>query len=227
MTKTDWREVMWRCSLFSGIENGQRDAFLSEVHPVERVFSKDEVVVGEGEEDPCFYLVMEGAFRAEKYHYTGDVHTVAVFEKGDIFSLDCAVSRTKKVPLTAVSSKKGSRLMLFNYDRLAESSFYCAINRKILEFLADDNIRKLEMVDILSHQSVRERILLYLNLRDKKAGGNPFTIHMTQEQFAMLLAVNRSVLSAELSKLRREGLIDFSKDRYELKVRWKDYKTNL
>ena len=39
---------------------------------------------------------------------------------------------------------------------------------------------------------------------------------MSREQLAQYLCVNRSALSNELSKMKREGLIDFHKDQFTL-----------
>ncbi|MBQ6583033.1 MAG: winged helix-turn-helix domain-containing protein [Mogibacterium sp.] len=57
---------------------------------------------------------------------------------------------------------------------------------------------------------------------DRRNRGEPFRIQMTHEQLARFLAVNRSVLSAELSKLRREGIIDYKGDAFQVLKRGED-----
>jgi CRP-like cAMP-binding protein len=50
----------------------------------------------------------------------------------------------------------------------------------------------------------------------EKQGKDSFDIGMDREQLAQYLGVNRSALSHELSVMRREGLIDFTKSRFKL-----------
>ena len=52
--------------------------------------------------------------------------------------------------------------------------------------------------------------------REAARQGSTFTIPFDRQQLADYLAVDRSAMSAELGKLRREGLLDFRKNRFTL-----------
>ena len=57
---------------------------------------------------------------------------------------------------------------------------------------------------------------VYLNVLAKKSGGNTVQVKMSREQMARYLCVNRSALSNELNKMKREGIIDFHRGTFRI-----------
>lgn len=68
----------------------------------------------------------------------------------------------------------------------------------------------------------------YLEFREKRDGSSSFCIEGSRQDFADYLSVDKSALSRELNKMKKDGLIDFKGDNftilqnYEL---WGYYKT--
>ena len=58
--------------------------------------------------------------------------------------------------------------------------------------------------------------MTYLQLQAKRAGSNQFTIPYNRQELADFLQVERSGLSVEISKLRKEGVIDNQKEHFTL-----------
>ena len=58
--------------------------------------------------------------------------------------------------------------------------------------------------------------MTYLSLRAKKMGSNSLDIPFDRQELADYLEVDRSGLSAEISKLRAEGVIECKKNHFEL-----------
>lgn len=58
----------------------------------------------------------------------------------------------------------------------------------------------------------------YLSAEAQRLEKYEFDIPFSRQQLADYLAVERSGLSLELGKLRREGLIDFHKSHFVMKV---------
>lgn len=65
-------------------------------------------------------------------------------------------------------------------------------------------------------QDLRGKILAFLSQQQKKAGTRAFAIPYSQTKLASYLSVDRSALSNELSKLRKEGVIDYEGRTYRL-----------
>jgi CRP-like cAMP-binding protein len=63
---------------------------------------------------------------------------------------------------------------------------------------------------------VRGRIMVYLSILSEKRGSLTENINMNQEELSQYLCVDRSSLSYELNKMRKEGILDFRKKTYTL-----------
>ena len=68
----------------------------------------------------------------------------------------------------------------------------------------------------LTQRSTRQKIMLYLSDMARKKGKSTFVLPFNRQQMADFLSVDRSALSAELSKMKKEGLIDYQKDKFTL-----------
>jgi CRP-like cAMP-binding protein len=71
-------------------------------------------------------------------------------------------------------------------------------------------------MQILFNRTIREKLIAYLSMESKKAGDKEFFITFDRNELADYLAVNRSAMSRELGKMREEGILDFSKNKFIL-----------
>ena len=82
--------------------------------------------------------------------------------------------------------------------------------------LAKKNILFHERLQITSKRSTREKLLAYLNGQAKKNKSREFSIPFDRQELADYLEVERSGLSAEISKLRKEEILQSHKNRFTL-----------
>ena len=69
---------------------------------------------------------------------------------------------------------------------------------------------------ILSQRTIRGRLLLFLRILAKREQAKEFDIPFDRQALADFLCVDRSALSAELSKLRRERKVESVKNHFKL-----------
>jgi len=86
----------------------------------------------------------------------------------------------------------------------------------LMKNMARKNIQFHQTVDILSRHSTREKLLAYLMFYAKKEGSSKFEIPFDRQELADYLKVDRSGLSAEISKLRKEGVLLSNRKTFEL-----------
>ena len=82
--------------------------------------------------------------------------------------------------------------------------------------LAIKNIAFHQKIDIMSKRSTREKLMAYLLSQAEKSGSSAFRIPFDRQELADYLEVDRSGLSAEISKLRSEGVLKSDKNYFEL-----------
>jgi len=96
----------------------------------------------------------------------------------------------------------------------------CELRSRVIENLLTLILAKnrglYRKLDLVSHRSLRSRILRYLELQAKRNHSAAFIIPFNRAEFADYLMVDRSALSRELRRMADDGLIVFSRNRFEL-----------
>ncbi len=96
----------------------------------------------------------------------------------------------------------------------------CHLRGRVIEnmmaLLLENNRTIYQKLDLVSHKSLRDRILHYLSLQARKNNNVSFEIPFSRSDLADYLTVDRSALSRELQRMAKEGLIRFSKSSFEL-----------
>jgi len=92
------------------------------------------------------------------------------------------------------------------------------IIRNLLGELAEKNLRFGEKLTHMGQRTTRAKLMSYFSAEAQRLGSYEFDIPFSRQQLADYLAVERSGLSLELGKMRSEGLLDFHKSHFILKV---------
>ena len=87
----------------------------------------------------------------------------------------------------------------------------------LIRILAGKNLFLTKKMEYISQRSTRQKLLAYLSEQSRSVGNPEFYIPFNRQQLADFLAVDRSAMSAELSKLRKEGVLDYRKNWFLLK----------
>ena len=206
--------------LFTGLKSAEIDNILQIAKPVDRKFQKGDILWSEGDIVDGIGLLEEGTLLCQRYHADGKVQLIRLFTENDILNVEAGVSHRQTSPVYVVAATSGSYFWFSNVSLLKHPLISPAVinvlQTNLLAYLADDTIRFMNKSDILSRRTVRGRVIMYLNvLREKH--GDEVDIGMSQEEFAQYLCVDRSSLSEELNKMRRDGMIDFNKKTFKIK----------
>ena len=97
-------------------------------------------------------------------------------------------------------------------------SHHSRIIRNLLGELAEKNLRLNEKLTHMGQRTTRAKLMSYFSAEAQRWGGYEFDIPFSRQQLADYLGVERSGLSLELGKMRREGLLDFHKSHFLLKT---------
>ena len=88
--------------------------------------------------------------------------------------------------------------------------------KNLLTVMSQKTFALKQKLRILSQRTIRGRLMLFLQIRAKRAKSNEFEIPFDRQALADFLCVDRSALSAELSKLRKERKVESVKNRFKL-----------
>lgn len=213
--KSSKLSLLKKNELFRGITDGDFKMLMEEIHPVTKAYKKNSIIIHEGEQLELFGIVSSGTLSGEILKSSGDMHMPVLFQEGDCFGLENAATKKRRAPLT-ITAIRDSEIIYIDIEDIYSCSKRDILKDNLIRVLADENIKKMFKIDILSKSGLRDRIMTYLRIMQQNRGSNTFDIGMNQEQFARYLSVNRSSLSNELNEMRREGIIEFKRDRYTI-----------
>ena len=83
--------------------------------------------------------------------------------------------------------------------------------------ISDKNRRLVQKLGHMSGRTTRAKLISYLSEEAKRQKSSRFTIPFNRQQLADFLSVDRSAMSAELGRMRDEGMIEFEKNRFTLR----------
>ena len=121
----------------------------------------------------------------------------------------------------SVVAVRDSEVMLIDARRITVScSNACEFhNRMVMNLLcamAAKNLQLSRKIEITSHRTTREKLMAYLMTQARQARSSSFTIPFDRQALADYLCVERSALSAEIGRLRREGVLESDKSNFTL-----------
>ena len=213
-------ELLKKSPLFSEITPEQISAMLGCLGTREKRYQKGETVFAEGDAATHIGFVCRGEVQTERIDYEGNRTIVSCANPGELFSEAFACAGLARLPVSAVATED-SVLLLFDCRRITQSccnacAFHQQMIYNLLKITAQKSIQLHQRAEIISHRTTREKLLSYLNFQAKAADSRSFTIPFDRQSLADYLEVDRSGLSAEISKLRKEGILRSKKNEFEL-----------
>lgn len=215
-----YQHVLERCALFDGIRHEDLSTMLGCIGGRMLNVSKGEAIWREGDKATHFGMVLHGAVRLEREDYYGNRSIVARRGEAELFCETYACAAVPTLPISVVADED-STVLLMDCRRITVSCsnaciFHSRIIFNLLQLVAQANLVYDQKIQITSKRSTREKLLAYLLSMAKLRGTADFEIPYDRQELADYLEVERSGLSAEISKLRKEGILESEKNRFRL-----------
>lgn len=213
-------EILVRCPLFDGISPQNISAMASCLGAGYVRFAKGKVIFAEG--DPAYQmgLLLSGSAQIVKEDFYGKRTIVARIEPAEMFGESFACAQLAAIPVSVVAAEDSEVLLMDCQRLLTVCSNSCEFHNRLifnlLKVVATKNLMFNQKIEITSKRTTREKLMTYLNLQAKQHGSNSFTIPYDRQELADYLEVDRSGLSAEISKLRREGVLTSDRTHFTL-----------
>jgi CRP-like cAMP-binding protein len=86
----------------------------------------------------------------------------------------------------------------------------------LLTIVAERNLLYERKCGHLSHRTTREKLLSFLSEQSAEQKSAVFTIPFNRQELADYLSVDRSAMSAELSRMQADGLLRYEKSKFHL-----------
>ena len=213
-------EILKKCPLFFGIEDEKLLTMLNCLSAKVVSFDKKYTVLAEGTPAKYIGVVLTGSAQILQIDYYGNRSILGNVGPSEVFNEAFACAETKAVPVTVIANEP-SEIMLIDCSHILHTcQNNCGFHQQLIFNLMKDLAMKTiifhQRIEVTSKRTTREKLLAYLFLQAKKADSPEFTIPFDRQELADYLEVDRSGLSAEISKLKNEGIINCNRSRFEL-----------
>lgn len=218
----EFLSILQSSKLFSDISKKELTAILSCLEAKKVDFPKDAFVLRAGESIKSVGLVLSGSVMIIQEDIWGNRNILSKAEPGQTFAAAFACAPNSRLNVSVISETTVT-VMFFNVKRIlnvcpSACAHHSRLIRNLLSELAEKNLRFGEKLTHMGQRSTRAKIMSYLSAEAQRLGKYEFDIPFSRQQLADYLAVERSGLSSELGKMRGEGLLDFHKSHFILKV---------
>ena len=163
-----------------------------------------------------------GAVQLSRQRIDGSRAVLETIRENGAFGMTYVFRDAKNMGISARAVGE-TTVLLFHTDRLLHPchkvcSAHVQFMHNLLAVMSQTTFQLKQKLRILSQRTIRGRLMLFLQIRAKRAQSKEFDIPFDRQALADFLCVDRSALSAELSKLRRERKVLATKNHFTILV---------
>ena len=212
--------ILKSAALFGGIDEAEIASMLGCLGARTEKYKRNAHVLRVGDSPQSVGLLLSGSVLVVQEDFWGNRNIRARIMPGQVFAEAFACVPGAVMDVSVVADAV-SDVMWLNVQRVLHTcptacSHHSRMIRNLLSDLAAGNLRTNEKLTHISKRSTREKLLSYLSAEARRQGKNEFDIPFNRQQLADYLSVERSAMSAELSRMQKDGLLSASKNHFAL-----------
>ena len=213
-------DVLTGSALFADIQRSDAEAMIGCLGARAERYQSGEAILREGEPADRLGLVLAGRAQVTRTDYDGNRSVLTDVGPGEMFAEAFAFADVPRMPVD-VTAVEETNVLLLDAQRITHTctnacEFHNRLILNLLGVVASKNLAMNRKLEITARRTTREKLLTYLEMQAKRAGSTSFTIPFDRQALADYLEVDRSGLSAEIGRLRREGVLESERSRFTL-----------
>ena len=176
-----------------------------------------------GDSTEVMGLMLSGSTLVIQEDLWGHRNILSKCNTGDFFGEPYAATPGAILNISVVA-EEDCEILLLNVKRLLTScptacDHHQKLIRNLVSVLANKILLFNDKITHVSKRTTREKLLSYLSAESIRQSSLSFDIPFDRQQLADFLCVERAAMSAELSKLQKEGLLVTKRNHFELLTR--------
>lgn len=217
----DYSEFFATTPLFEGATPAEIEGMLGCLDARIRHYQTGAYIFRMGDTVPAIGLVLEGSVRIENVDAWGNVSVITVDGPGQLFGEAHAAVPGEAIMVNVIAAED-TVVMFLNLKKVLTTCpracpNHCRVSTNMTTIFARRNLELSRRILHAAPRSIRGKVLAYLSYVSERVGSPEFTIPYDRQQLADYLGVDRSALSAELSRMQKAGLIETNRSHFVLK----------
>ena len=222
----EYFEILSRCPLFSGISRQEMEPMLHCLGGRVRTLTKGDPVFLEGDPAEFVGVVLSGSVQVVRDDFYGNRSVLTAVAPGGLFAEAFACAGLPALPVSVIAQQDSKVLLLDRERILSGCSSGCAFHSRLIQNLlrgiAQKNLVLTQKIRCMSRKTTREKLMEYLLEQAKQRGQAEFVIPYDRQALADYLGVERSAMSAEIGKLKKQGILDTHGSRFRILILFLD-----
>ncbi len=216
----DIKKVLGRARLFSEIEEEDLEDLALDLNIHLRYIQKGECWVSAGEQLKQIGIIAKGSLILSLFTVRGDEHLVQKLKEHSVVGIDVVSTKSKSNPYD-IRAAEDTIVLEIDWKRIETAGAIKERHRlqilhNAMVLISHENMRKTYKLEILMQKGIRDRVMTYLKIQEKKKGKSTFTIPYSRDELAAYLCVNRSALSHELSQMEKDDIIKYKRNEFTI-----------
>ena len=176
-----------------------------------RSFSEKDIIPTSEGTKQYVCLLLEGAVSVSRISIDGSLDLLEYLEDTGVFG-DAFAFSNQEDEFISVCEKDCSVLYIEKNQITKRCSNACQHHTQVVEnmlqLMGNKVVHLTEKVDILSHRSIRGKLMSYFRIQSTKQGALTFELPFSLLKLANYLCIDRSAMMRELKKMKEEEVIE-------------------
>lgn len=213
-------DLIAKAPFFNGVKAEDFTRTLDYLNAYISRYQKDEPIFTEGDAVTRAGIIISGQAQIRLVDYNGNSNILAQLPTGEMFGEALCSIEADELPVSIYASEP-CEVLFFDSKKLLDVEnndfdLKPLLVKNLLMIVSAKALRLRAKINILSQRTTQEKIMAYLLMEAKRCGKKEFTIKLDRQQLADFLGVERSAMSAELSRLRKDGIIETRKSYFKI-----------
>ena len=212
--------VLRNCPFFTGLTDDDILSILHCVSAAKLTRPRGSYIFRAGDSTEVMGLMLSGSTLVIQEDLWGHRNILSKCNTGDFFGEPYAATPGAILNISVVA-EEDCEILLLNVKRLLTScptacDHHQKLIRNLVSVLANKILLFNDKITLVRMRTAREKLLSYLSAEARRNGGSAFSIPFNRQQLADYLAVDRSAMCSELSRMQREGLLSYHKNHFSV-----------
>lgn len=226
---SEYLPVLEKSALFRGISGDDIRSMIGCLNVSSSVLSYAETILPSAAPSRSAGMLLSGSAVARRRDFRGSLLSEEPLAPGALFAAETACAllldealSPARVPDAEIVSVSSASVILWidaaGFAAVCPSAcpYHITLIRNLMGALCAGALTVRDRMSHLGMRTTREKLLSFLSAEAARQQRTEFTISLTRRELADFLLVERSAMSTQLALLKKEGLIDYDRNRFRL-----------
>ena len=206
-------ENLTRNPLFENISAESIQQMMTCFDMRKKTYKEKDIITTYDAEGDFVGLLLEGTISVNRISIDGSLDMLEYLEHIGVFGASFAFAN-REDEFIVICEKDCTVLFIEKQHITKRCANACQHHTQVVEnlmhLMAEKVVHLTEKVDILSHRSIRGKLMCYFRIQSTKQGQLTFQLPMSLLKLANYLCIDRSAMMREIKKMKEEEIVEIN-----------------